>query len=71
MEKLKKGQTFTKNEELDLKNLPVTYLICYLNLFHEAIDKLEEAKPYLREYNEELYRLYKEAMRILRKVKYS
>ena len=71
LEKLKKGQTFTKNEELDLKNLPVTYLICYLNLFHEAIDKLEEAKPYLREYNEELYRLYKEAMRILRKVKYS
>ena len=71
LEKLKKGLSFTKNEELDLKNLPVTYLICYLNLFHEAIDKLEEAKPYLRAHSEELYLLYKESMRILRKVKYS
>ncbi|CAH8287776.1 putative DNA-binding protein [Mariniflexile fucanivorans] len=71
LEKLKKGQAFTKAEELDLKNLPVTYLICYLNLFHEAIDKLEEAKPYLRAYSEELYHLYKESMRVLRKVKYS
>ena len=71
LEKLKKGLSFTKIEELDLKNLPVTYLICYLNLFHEAIDKLNEAKPYLRNYSEELYNLYKESMRILRKVKYS
>lgn len=71
LEKLKKGLAFTKNEELDLKNLPVTYLICYLNLFHEAIDKLEEAKPFLRNYSEELYQSYKESTRILRKVKYS
>lgn len=71
LEKLKKGMPFTKSEEIDLKNLPVTYLICYLNLFHEAIDKLEEAKPFLRAHSEELYGLYKESMRVLRKVKYS
>ena len=71
LEKLKKGLTFTKAEELDLKNLPVTYLICYLNLFHEAIDKLDEAKPYLKKYNSEVYLKYKEAMRILRKMKYN
>ena len=71
LEKLKKGLSLTKSEELDLKNLPVTYLICYLNLFHEAIDKLNEAKPYLRAYSEELYQLHKESMRVLRKVKYS
>jgi hypothetical protein len=71
LEKLKKGLSFTKSEEVDLKNLPVTYLICYLNLFHEAIDKLNEAKPYLRTYSEELYQLHKESMRVLRKVKYS
>ncbi|MDO7172013.1 ATP-binding protein [Mariniflexile sp. AS56] len=70
-EKLKNGLPFTKNEEADLKNLPVTYLICYLNLFHEAIDKLHEAKPYLRAHSEELYLLFKESMRVLRKVKYS
>ncbi|WMI66804.1 ATP-binding protein [Aestuariibaculum sp. YM273] len=71
LEKLKKGLSFTKNEEADLNNLPVTYLICYFNSFHDAIDKLNEAKPYLRDYSESLYQLYKETIRILRKVKYS
>ena len=71
LEKLKKGTTLNKIEERDLKNLPATYLICYLNLFHEAIDKLNEAKPYLKKHSEELFELYKESNRILRKVKYS
>lgn len=71
LDKLIKGITLTKNEKEDLKNLPATYLICYLNLFHEAIDKLNEAKPYLRDYSDELYTLLKETYRILRKVKYS
>jgi len=71
LDKLKKGITFTKAEGLDLKNLPLTYLICYLNLFHDAIDKLNEAKPYLKKYSNELYGLYKDSIRILRKVKYS
>jgi len=71
LDKLIKGITLTKNEKEDLKNLPATYLICYLNLFHEAIDKLNEAKPYLKDYSDELYTLLKETYRILRKVKYS
>jgi hypothetical protein len=71
LEKLIKGLTLTNNEQADLKNLPATYLICYLNLFHEAIDKLNEAKPYLRSYSEELNMILKETYRILRKVKYS
>ena len=71
LEKLKKGLTLTPREEIDLKNLPATYLICYLNLFHQAIDKLNEAKPYLKSYNKDVYHLYKESLRILRKVKYS
>ena len=71
LEKLKKGIILNKNEEKDLKNLPATYLICYLNLFHDAIDKLNEAKPYLKKHDEELFQLYKESIRILRKVKYS
>ena len=71
LEKLKKGLTLTKNEEQDLMNLPATYLICYLNLFHDAIDKLNEAKPFLRDYNREVYNNFKESIRILRKVKYS
>ncbi|NCO62331.1 MAG: ATP-binding protein [Flavobacteriales bacterium] len=71
LEKLKKGLTLTKMEALDLKNLSATYLICYLNLFHEAIDKLNEARPYLKNYSKDLYNTYKDSIRILRKVKYS
>ena len=71
LEKLIKGLRLTNNEQADLKNLPATYLICYLNLFHEAIDKLNEAKPFLRSYSEELNTILKETYRILRKVKYS
>ncbi|GAA4896104.1 ATP-binding protein [Flaviramulus aquimarinus] len=71
LEKLKKGLTLTKREILDLKNLPAMYLICYLNLFHDALDKLKESKPYLKAYSPEIYGLYKESLRILRKVKYS
>ncbi|WP_136482178.1 ATP-binding protein [Cognatitamlana onchidii] len=71
LEKLKKGQALTETEQQDLRNLPATYLICYLNLFHEALNKLNEAKPYLKNHSKEIYSLYKEALRILRKVKYS
>ncbi len=71
LEKLKKGVPLNKNEERDLNNLPATYLLCYFNLFHEAVEKLFEAKPYLKERSDALYELYKEATRILRKVKYS
>ena len=71
LEKLKKGIQLNAIEEHDLQNLPATYLICYLNLFHEAIDKLHESKPYLKEKNSTVYLQYKESIRILRKVKYS
>ena len=71
LEKLKKGLTLTKMENIDLQNLPSTYLICYLNLFHEALDKLNEARPYLKNYSDGIYNSYKDVIRILRKVKYS
>ena len=61
IEKLKKGLT----------KLPATYLICYLNDFSEAKAKLLDAKSYLRNYSKEIYQLYKESVRILRKVKYN
>ncbi len=71
LDKLKQGAVLTKNQELDLKNLPVTYLICSFNGFENAINKLEESKPYLRKHSNDVYQLYKEAVRILRKIKYS
>ena len=71
LEQLRKGNKLTPTEENDLNNLPATYLICYLNGFHEAIDKLYEAKPFLKKYSNTVYNRYKESIRILRKVKYN
>ena len=71
LEKLKKGIPLKPSEENDLKNLPATYLICYLNDFSEAKTKLFEAKPYLKKINNNIYQSFKESERILRKVKYN
>lgn len=71
LNKLQKGLSLTKREIIDLNNLPATYLICYLNDFDHAIDKLIEAKPLLKAYDSVVYELYKQTIRILRKVKYS
>ncbi|WP_300433795.1 ATP-binding protein [Christiangramia sp.] len=71
IKKLKKGYELNAGDKKDLKNLPSTYLLCYLNNFTEALTKLEEAKPYIKAYSREIYNSYKESMRILRKVKYN
>jgi len=71
IEKLKKEMPLNINEINDLKNLSATYLICYLNGFENAIDKLEEVKPLLKSYSKEIYEGYKLTMRILRKVRYN
>ncbi|MFV0541950.1 MAG: ATP-binding protein [Aestuariibaculum sp.] len=69
--KLKNGTTLNDRELLDLQNLPKTYLICYFNGFEDALDKLNTTRPYLKIYGNGTYNSYKEAMRILRKVKYN
>lgn len=71
LEKLKQKIPLSKHEEKDIINLPATYLICYFNDFNEAKEKLEEAKPYIKMYDENLYSLYKESIRVLRKVRYN
>jgi hypothetical protein len=71
IEKLKKRIPLKPSEEKDLQSLPATYLICYLNDFAEAKNKLLEAKPFLKTKGVEIYNSYKETVRILRKMKYS
>src|SRR5690606_17562814 len=71
LEKLKKNIPLTAAEKKDLCNLPSTYLICYLNGFEEAKEKLQEAKEYVRDYDAEAYQFLKESLRILRKVNYN
>lgn len=71
IKKLKKNARLTPSEEKDLQNLPETYLICYLNDFKNAKEKLLDAKPYLKQVNGIVYKAYKESIRILRKVRYN
>lgn len=71
LEKLKKNIPLNASEKKDLRNLPSTYLICYLNDFEDAREKLQEAKEFLRDYDAEAYQLSKESLRILRKVSYN
>ncbi|WP_031426741.1 ATP-binding protein [Flavimarina sp. Hel_I_48] len=69
--KLKTGKILNKGEQADLNNLASSYLICYFNGFDHAMDKLEEARPYLRAFGEKIYATYKDNIRILRKIKYN
>jgi hypothetical protein len=71
LEKLKTQKTLKKHEQEDLKNLPITYLICHFNGFDLALHQLEASKPLLAKHSENMYNLYKETIRILRKVKYN
>ena len=71
LEKLSKNIAINESEDYDLRNLPATYMICYLNGFHDAKNKLEQVKPLLRIYDTDIYESYKATIRILRKIKYS
>ncbi|WP_413999656.1 ATP-binding protein [Flavobacterium sp. W1B] len=70
LNKLRKGSSLTEREHKDLENLPSTFMICYLNGFEDAKEKLIDAKPLLKPYPQ-IYLSFKEAMRILRKMKYN
>jgi 5-bromo-4-chloroindolyl phosphate hydrolysis protein len=69
--KLQKSQELSDREELDLENVPSTLMICFLNGFEDAKQKLIEAKPLLKQNkNANVYVNFKEVMRVLRKMKY-
>jgi hypothetical protein len=68
--KLQKKLPLGERERRELESLPSMMMLCYLNGFDEAKSKLAEAKPLLRESSAAAYAAFKEAMRILRKMKY-
>jgi hypothetical protein len=71
LQKIQKGLVLSDNELKEILNFPSTLMICYLNGFEEAKQKLIEAKPYLKTIgNPMVYTNFKETMRILRKMKY-
>jgi hypothetical protein len=72
LNKLQKGTFLHETEKKDLLNVPHTLMICYLNGFEEANQKLIEAKTFLKTFDNPLvYLSFKEVMRILRKMKYN
>ncbi|WP_298504263.1 ATP-binding protein [uncultured Maribacter sp.] len=71
LQKIKNKNSLTTSEKTDLELLPAKYLICYLNGFEEAKEKMEEAGSMLKKDYKKVYGLLKAALRILRKVKYN
>ncbi|MBL4939315.1 MAG: ATP-binding protein [Lutibacter sp.] len=70
LNKLKGKVPLNKTELADLRELPTNYLICALNNFEDALQKLKESRNFLRELEDKsAYIKYKEAVRVLRKVK--
>ena len=71
LEKLKQAEALSLQEESDLFNLSMLYMLCALNDIPNALEQLETAKTFLKSRDEELYQTYKDCQRILRKVKYN
>lgn len=71
LSKLEKSLPLSEREKKDLENLPSTFMICYLNGFDDAKQKLIDSKHLLKAFeNPTVYVSFKEALRILRKMKY-
>ena len=69
--KIQQGLDLNPSEKADLRRFPATSLICYLNGFEEAEELMQEARAWLKKADFTAYRSLKEALRILRKVRYN
>ena len=69
-EKLLKNTSLTKNDREDVGNLAPTYMLCYLNGFEEALDKLNKLTVVIKQHSDHAYQGLKDTRRILRKIKY-
>ncbi len=71
LKRLGRGQILSPMEFEDLQQLPHTYLICYLNGFEEARDRMEDSRELLKRTDLVTYQSLKESLRIIRKVRYN
>ncbi len=67
--KMERGIELTEREFKDLHHLPSSFMLCYLNGFENAKQRLIEAKIHLKPFPQ-VYEGFKEALRVLRKMKY-
>jgi hypothetical protein len=70
LDKLSKGNRLNKREQDDLVNLAPTYMLCSLNGFDAAKEKLQQLSGLLKKQDEASYQSLKDTQRILRKIKY-
>ncbi|KIX20602.1 ATPase AAA [Flavobacterium sp. 316] len=72
LKKLEKRISLNERELKDVDNIPSILMICYLNGFNDAKQKLIDSKLYLKHHDSpEVYLAFKEVMRVLRKMKYN
>lgn len=71
VKKIAEGMPLSVLEHEDVLRLPTNYLLCYLHGYTDASEQLKKAKEYIKNLDDKTtYIKYKEAMRVLRKVKY-
>ena len=74
IKKLYSEEVLTPLEIEDLKQVPSLYLMAYLSGIDKeftGIEKLSESKKLLKQASKEAYNIYKDTMRVLRKLKYN
>jgi hypothetical protein len=72
IQKIENQKPLSVLDHEDVLRLPTNYLLCYLNGFLDAASQLKKAKEYIKNIDDKTtYIKYKEAMRVIRKVKYS
>lgn len=70
--KITRQEPLSVLEHEDVLRLPTDYLLCYLHGFSDAPGQLKKAKDYIKNLDDKTtYIKYKEAVRVLRKVKYN
>lgn len=69
--KIEKGISLKPIDNRDLQRFPATTLICYLNGFEEAEELMLSSRNLLKNTDPEIYSSLKEALRIMRKVRYN
>lgn len=72
IQKIENQKPLSVLDHEDVLRLPTNYLLCYLNGFLDAASQLKKAKEYIKNIDDKTtYIKFKEAIRVIRKVKYS
>lgn len=71
IEKVFKKEALSTKETKSFNELPTTYLLCYLNGYLDALDRLKEVKLIVKEYSPKVYQQYKDVLRVIRKIRYN